>query len=331
MNDSPSLDQLTAACKAARSLYPLYANLAREFVIDFPPCPDLENGIETPSEESLEQARQWFGDLDERIQVHQLRQFLQSTNLTSEEGLRNLLLHHLGKTRSNIDRDKIDFLLVQYFAHCAPSGLQEEDADFACVAQVLEPLFGAIDPTHPEWLQPIERLIADAYVAKDLNQLLLTQIIEKGRQVKESLGEDYYDPAAMAAFTRFGFLMRRLFFRLMYQDLNATIEGLRELEKRGVATLDCRRAQFSAEEPIARLRMVCQSWKVLFHAEYSSGAPLRMLVDLLAVVKGALARSAKTATARPTAPRTLAAVAGVGPEPDASEFEVLPSPPEPGK
>jgi hypothetical protein len=63
---------------------------------------------------------------------------------------------------------------------------------------------------------------------------------------------------------------------------------LRELEKRGANTLDCRRAQFSADEPTTRLRMICQSWKVMFHAEYSSGQPLRMLVDLRAAVDEAL-------------------------------------------
>jgi hypothetical protein len=34
--------------------------------------------------------------------------------------------------------------------------------------------------------------------------------------------------------------------------------------------------------------MICQSWKVMFHAEYSSGQPLRMLVDLRAAVDDAL-------------------------------------------
>jgi len=34
--------------------------------------------------------------------------------------------------------------------------------------------------------------------------------------------------------------------------------------------------------------MICQSWKVMFHAEYSSGQPLRMLVDLRASVDDAL-------------------------------------------
>jgi hypothetical protein len=92
----------------------------------------------------------------------------------------------------------------------------------------------------------------------------------------------------MVAFARFSFMMRRVFFRLMHDDLNAILDGLRELEKRGVKTLDCRRAQFSADEPTTRLRMICQSWKVMFHAEYSSGQPLRMLVDLRAAVDDAL-------------------------------------------
>jgi len=92
----------------------------------------------------------------------------------------------------------------------------------------------------------------------------------------------------MIAFTRFSFMIRRIFFRLMHDDLNAIQDGLRELERRGTATIDCRRAQFSAEEPIGRLRMICQSWKVMFHAEYSSGQPLRMLVDLRAAVDDAL-------------------------------------------
>jgi len=39
--------------------------------------------------------------------------------------------------------------------------------------------------------------------------------------------------------------------------------------------------------------MICQSWKVMFHAEYSSGQPLRMLVDLRAAVDDALKGGAR--------------------------------------
>ncbi len=220
MTVTPKTNDLTTEWHAARLLYPLYAALAREFVIDPPPCADLESGVDGPSEESVEQARQWFLDMDQRIQVHQLRQFLQTTTLTSEEGLRTLLEHHLQKAqRSDSDRDKTDFLLVQFFSHCAPSRLEDADVDMEYVAQVLK--------------------------------------------LKASAGENYFTPVAMVAFTRFSFLMRRVFFRLMHQDLNAILDGLRELELRGVSSLDCRSAQFSADEPVARLRMICFTPSIL--------------------------------------------------------------------
>ena len=267
MTSTHPLSELAAEWRDARLLYPLYAALAREFVIELPPHSDLEAGVDAPPQESVEQARQLFADMDGRIQVHQLRQFLQTTTIGSDEALRTLLLHHLRRQEhTDSDRDKIDFLLVQYFSHCAPSRLEDGDVDLPYVAQTLDPVLGPVDLNVPEWLSPLDEVVQTANGGCNLNQLLTSRILEKGRKLKTSCGEKYFLPAAMVAFTRFSFLMRRIFFRLMHQDLNAILDGLRELEHRGVETLDCRRAQFSAEEPIARLRMICQSWKVMFHA-----------------------------------------------------------------
>jgi hypothetical protein len=199
------------------------------------------------------------------------------------------------------------------------------------VAQTLEPVLGDIDLTLPSWLEAIEDFIQSANGSHSLNELLTSGILEKGRKLKTSAGEDYFEPIAMVAFTRFSFLMRRVFFRLMHHDLNTILDGLRELEGRGVSTLDCRSAQFSADEPVTRLRMICQSWKVMFHAEYSSGSPLRMLVDLRNVVDAALARTAKKA-ARPAPQSTGRAKAAVAtaqfapPNTDVQEFEVTAAP-----
>src|SRR6266550_3908122 len=321
MSTLPESDESAAEWQELLLLYPLYCALDREFVIEFPRCSDLEGGVEAPTQESVEQARQWFLDMDQRIQVHQLRQFLQTTTLTSEDGLRAMLQHYLNKLqRSSSDRDKIDFLLVQFFSHCAPSGLEDEDVEVAYVTQVLEPIFNTGDFSAPAWLAPLDEYLRAANDCRNLNDLLSTGILDKGRKLKASAGEKYFVPGAMVAFTRFSFLMRRVFFRLMHQDLNVILDGLRELEIRGVSTLDCRRAQFSADEPIARLRMICQSWKVLFHAEYSSGQPLRMLVDLRAVIKAALARTPSSASGKQTAPRTKAV--GAGSNSEAPEFVV---------
>ncbi len=325
------LSDLAAEWRDARMLYPLYAALAREFVIELPRHNDLEAGVDAPPQESVEQTRQLFSDLDSHIQVHQLRQFLQTTSLGSDEALRTLLIHHLHKPEhTDSDRDKIDFLLVQFFSHSAPSRLEDADVDIAYVAQVLEPALGSVDLNVPEWLSPLDEVVQTANSCRNLNQLLTSRILEKGRKLKTSCGKKYFLPTAMVTFTRFSFLMRRIFFRLMHQDLNAILDGLRELEQRGVETLDCRRAQFSAEEPVTRLRMICQSWKVMFHAEYSSGQPVSMLVDLRAVVEAALAKNAKrAASAKPGAPaKARAQAAAATANADVPDFEVSASSPD---
>jgi hypothetical protein len=289
-NPSSPQEQWSALC----ALEPIYAALVHEFVIEVAACPVAAAGSAL-SDDALQQAQVWFRQVDGQIQVHQLRQFLQTTPLANETVLRNLLAHHLHKpVRSSADRDKTDFLLVQYFSLCAPSGLEDSDVDLDYVAQVLEPVLGPQQPKPPVWLNSLETIMQSASGCRRLSELLHGGVLEQGRKLKAQNGDRYFEPAAMVAFARFSFMMRRVFFRLMHNDLNAILDGLRQLERRGVSAIDCRRAQFSAQEPISRLRMICQSWKVMFHAEYSSGQPLRMLVDLRAAVDTALEGKMKT-------------------------------------
>src|SRR5438270_9327745 len=155
-----SLNDLGSEWRVMRLLHPLYVAIAREIVIETPACADLESGSDGPSADGIEQARIWFDTLDERIQVHQLRQFLQTTTLADTESLRMLLVRHLNKSkRTAADRDKIDFLLVQFFSHAAPSRLDDADCDLEYVAQILEPVLGAVDTKLPEWLSPVEPTI----------------------------------------------------------------------------------------------------------------------------------------------------------------------------
>jgi hypothetical protein len=302
MTDVPQPTGLAAEWRDAQVLHRLYTALAREFVIETPACADLDAAVQVPSDEGILQARQWFSTMDERIQVHQLRQFLQTTALADSEGLRLLLLRHLRKAKHTAsDRDKLDFLLVQFFSQAAPSRLEDVDCDLDYVAHVLEPVLGQVEIRVPDWLAPLEQVLQSANRCHRLNDLFNTHLLEQGRKLKVQSGENYFQPVAMVAFARFSFLMRRVFFRLMHNDLNAILDGLRDLENLGITTLDCRRAHFSHQEPADRLRMICHSWKVMFHAEYSTGQPLKMLADLRTVVEETLAR-ATGRTAAPPAP-----------------------------
>ena len=323
-----------ASWQNARSLYPLYSSLAREFAIDLQPCLELEEALDSPPAESVIEAEKWLQTMDQRIQVHQLRQFLQTSPEITEDILRELLVHHLSKRqRTDHDRDKVDFLLVQLFSQQVTFDISDSDLSIAAVASALDPVLGAFEVAEPEWLSPLNDLLSKAESAADLNALFTSRIIEQGREIKTSCGDRFFEPVALAAFARFGFLVRRMFFRLMHQDLNVILVGLRELDARGVTALDCRKAQFAADEPVARLRMICQSWKVMFHAEYSAGQPLCILVDLRKAVELALANSAEFDT---TQTKTKAAAAGAEDvtanveagtaEQFAQEFEVSSSP-----
>jgi len=297
-------------------LYPIYSALVRESAIEAHPCLELVEAIKVPSAEMIAEAEKWFAGMDEKIQIQHLRQFVQTSPLVNDGVLRGLLVHNLNKQpRNEQDRDKVDFLLVQLFSEQAPSDLGATDLSLGQVAKGLEPVLGPIEITEPESFSALNGLLQEAEESKSLNSLFTARVIERGRQIKESCGDGFFEPLTMVGFARFGFLMRRIFFRLMHQDLNVILDGLRELESRGLSTLDCRKAQFSAQEPISRLRMICQSWKVMFHAEYSAGQPLCILVDLRTAVETALRESAG-------AVKAMAAGAGASGDSAHGEFEV---------
>lgn len=339
---------LTAMWSNFRRLHPVYTELAREFAIDLPICPAMDAGDDSPGAETVEQAQQWLTAIDERLQVHQLRQFVQTATVLDSAALVDLLKHFLAKTtRSDGMRDKIDFLLVQYFSQGAPTDFDDNSADLAFVAAGLEPVLGKVDLKAPLWLNSVDRVLDSARRCRSLDELLHGGVLEQGRKAKVQAGDLFYLPIALVAFTRFGYLMRRVFFRLMLADLNKILDGLTELDEKGVETIDCRRAQFSAQEPILRLRMICQSWKVMFQAEYSSGQPLRMLVDLRASVDAALghgpgadgdatpkspdsvgADRASAASAGAAASDTTSTASATAAKQDVAEFDVSAAAPE---
>jgi hypothetical protein len=76
----------------------------------------------------------------------------------------------------------------------------------------------------------------------------------------------------------------------MHTDLDTIRLSVRRLEKHGVKTIDCTRAQLASAEPIARILELAQQWKKPFQAEYSAGNPFTQLAELHAAVEEALVK-----------------------------------------
>ena len=264
-------------------MFPIYLALAKqlEFEIPFPQA--QRNLPEIADLEIFSQVHEWLDSMDQRVVVHQLRHLLQMTTLNaSEAGLRALIQRHLCKTtKSNVDRDKIDFLLVQYFALCAPAKIYHKQIEPADVAQVIQPVLGDVDPDPLAWCAPLEQMIEALRGFRSLREILKTNFIEQGRKVKETAGGMFYDPAALVAFIRFNFLMRRTLIELMHADLIAIRAGLGQLQSAGARIIDCHHFGLSATEPLPKICAMADEWKQPFQKEYTERSVSQAFEELL--------------------------------------------------
>ncbi|MGH9716933.1 MAG: hypothetical protein ACRD4R_09440 [Candidatus Acidiferrales bacterium] len=280
----PSPSQLASQWGEARLTYPIYSTLAVQFNLAALPYRDGEPPPARPTRAIFERHLKWLDELDEKALAYQLRQIPPSILNASEEGLRSLVHRHLRKQhKTNADRDKIDLLLVQYFAMQATEDLLHKEIALADVAQVLRPVLAEADATPLEWCEPLEQILDRARSYHSLRELMEDGLLEQGRLLKDSAGAMFYDPAALVAFCRFNFLVRRAFIRMLHADLKAVREALDALEARGVKAIDCRRAGFSAAETTLQLRHFCENWRQPFQKDYTQSSVTRSFEQLLAV------------------------------------------------
>jgi len=254
-----------------RAVFPIYLALAKQLESEIPFAQDKRTLPEDVDAALFAKVQQWLDALDQQVQVHQLRHLLQMTTLNaSESGLRALILRHLRKTaKTTTDRDKIDFLMVQYFALVAPAKIYHKQIELQDAAIVMKGVLGEVDTTPLEWCEPLERMIEALRGFRSLRDLLKTNFIEQGRKVKESAGGMFYDPSAMLAFIRFNFLLRRTLIELIHADLIAIRAGLTQLEQAGVRIIDCHHVGLSANEPLSKIRTMADEWKQPFQKAYT--------------------------------------------------------------
>lgn len=272
--------------RVARRLHSIYAELDETFELGKPPCLDLENPEDRKEPEVLERVRHWFDEMDSRIQVWQLRQLLQSTNLQTEENLRYLISRHLDRPqKTESDKEKLDFLLVQYFAHCAPEGITEQHVTLEQVAAVLEPALGGAVGAYPHWVPGLDEKLQRLNACNSLEDVQNSGALLEVRELKLAVGDDYFQPALLVAFTRFNFRARRAFFKAMHLDLHAIRSMVNDLEQLGYTSIDCREAGLTENESLDQVRHVVHQWKTPFRAPYSGGSSFLQLILLRHILR----------------------------------------------
>jgi hypothetical protein len=276
--------EFAARWTEARLAYPLYAALAAQFQLATLPYPAGELPPARPTREVFDRDLQWFDDIDEKVRAFQIRQLPPELLNSSEEAMRALIQRLLKRVdKTTVDRDKIDLLLVQYFALCAPEELYREEIKLADVARVLHPVLAEADASPVEWCEPLDRILDTLEQCHSLRDMMEHGLLEQGRLLKDSAGSMFYDPAALVAFCRFNFSLRRAFIRMLHADLSAVKAAIQVLDASGVKSVDCRRAGFSAAESTNKLRYYCENWRQPFHKDYTETSVSRAFEQLLAL------------------------------------------------
>ena len=341
LNPAPARPEATRQeqWEELRSAFPIYLALAKQLEITIPFPQDKRNLPEKPTLELLKQVQTWLDGLDSHVLVHQLRHLLQQTTLNaSESGLRALIQRHLRKpSKTNIDRDKIDFLLVQYFALCAPAKIYHKQIELEDTAAVMKPVLGETDTAPLAWCEPLEKMITSLRAFRSLRDMFKNSFIAEGRKVKEAAGGMFYDPSALLTFIRFNFLLRRTLIELMHADLIAIRSGVQQLEAAGARTIDCRQSGLTNAEPLAKIAQWANEWKQPFQKNYtertvnetfekllSFRSDVEKALEQVAVKSGASAGShapASTAKSASTATKTPAKAAKAPEKPEEPEAD----------
>jgi len=198
-----SLIEIAAEWRTARRLYPFYSALIREFQLDIAHCKELENPVDRAERDVLDRVHKWFAAVDLQLQVAQMRQLLQSQRFGEEEILRALLLRHLPQQRRDESlRDKLDYLLVQYFAAVAPHHPHDEEVAASELQDALRPVLGYVELRQFSWTKELDKIAEAVDRCATLAELLESGLVELGRKAKRELGDVYFKPEALIQITR---------------------------------------------------------------------------------------------------------------------------------
>lgn len=274
-----SITQVRAEWQRMRQLYPFYAALNERFGLGVAPFVELSSAEDTiPDVELLQSAREWMSGIDNRSTAFNLRQMMHSSAPLPEDTLRILILRHLHHLeKSEQLREKLDFLLVQYFAQVFGANVHPEEVSFLDVAEGLAAILGTVTQQNFAWAYELEKLTAKLREYSGLKELIDSEFLDHGRTLKRSIGPEYFQPSALVAVTKFNFALRAGFFRLMHTDIHAIMDALDILRSAGIETIDVSRADLGLKEPLDAIREICQEWRKRLRSDYQVGNLFRQL------------------------------------------------------
>lgn len=245
-----------ARWRLARNLVAVYAEIARRSGVSSPPSTSFADD----RLESLDAMDQWFDSVDDSLSATRFRSALGAMlGSNGESALYAVAQHLMSKRRPDEEsRKKIEFVLVQYFLISSPPSFHTKTVTSRDVAEVLQQLLATGGGAALEYLAEIEQLTARLQNCTTVRDLY--EIATALETCKQAMGNDYYEPDALAHITHSQHLLRLAAREIARTAVPEVVRQMEELRARGVTTLDCRAVGSSEHEPIDGLIL---TWKGL--------------------------------------------------------------------
>jgi hypothetical protein len=240
MPSDSSTKGIAARWRSIRRLYPVYLAISQSFQVGpQPPYSNLANVTEEQEPEAIERAEQWMAQMDGHIQPHHLRQVIQQTDVAgTEPRLLALVQRHASKgNRSQLDSDKLNFVMTQYLWACAPPSFRSHDITVYDAAEVLEPVLGSAPSEFAPWLKPLQESLDQLRACYSVTEIKAAGFVERGRELRSQLGPRYFERSSLLLFAYYNFCLRQAFVRAIAGDAQHIQEGLSTLEAAGVTSV----------------------------------------------------------------------------------------------
>ena len=329
MTERPNsrLKEIAAEWREARRIYPVYSAVISRYELPVKHCQHLDSPIDRADDDATKQVREWLESVDEKIEVAQLRQVLQTTTLATEDSMRSLTRRYLRKKdAAEVYRDRIEFLLAQYYSQKATAGAARGIVSHDDVAKSLEPVVGATNGASPAWVKELDELLGRLEKFRSLRDFLTGGVLEQGRVLKSRNANEFGQAAVLASITRYNFLVRLNFIRLLHHDLERIRRVTHDLVERGVKEIDCSAAGLSNNASPDEVLRFAANWKAIFRKDYSERQVATAVVKVLDACEKTLRGTPepKPATEPPKVneqekPKEAALVAAA---PDVPEFDI---------
>jgi len=175
-------------------------------------------GNPSPDQPAPESCAHWLALLDLAISPHKLRGYVAAEDPEEPALLALVRFLVFKKSHSEVDRDKVDWLLTHLFKkreerRGSPTGWPRKEIQEILAGVEFPPLGREAE----DQLMDVPALLDEIKYFRSFHQITDSRAVERGRSMKSQFGEEFFHPDVLAAIVNYNLLLGKKFYGLIQE------------------------------------------------------------------------------------------------------------------